>query len=119
MKEAMERAMAAQGWLMKRRSSWIANACEQLLAHPDCEALIREEFYDGKTVTLPLSIDSNIVAKLNAVAERMTAPDRIFDRSAVIRTAITQAVLAAHGRQFIPTVPLGDTQQERPWSTDR
>lgn len=112
MKEALEHAMLAQGWSLKRRSNWIAAACEALLANADCEELIREEFYDGKTVTMPLAMDSELVAQLNLVAERMTTPERIFDRSSVIRTAITQAVLAAAGRQLIRGVPQRDTVQE-------
>lgn len=100
--------MIGQGWSLKRRSNWIAAACEALLAHEDREELIREEFYDGKTVTLPLAMDSELVAAINALAERMTNPARNFDRSSVIRTAITQAILAASGRQ-VRRVPLGDT----------
>jgi len=109
MKDALEQAMVAQEWSLKRRSSWIANACEALLAHPDCEDLVREEFYDGKTVTLPLAMDSQLVAQINALAEQLTSAERIIDRSSIVRTAITQAVLAAAGRQFIRPVPLGDT----------
>ncbi len=112
MKEALEQAMLTQGWSLKRRSNWIATACEALLANADHEELIREEFYDGKTVTLPLAMDSELVAQLNQVAEQMTSTQRVFDRSSVIRTAITQAVLAAAGRQLIRTVPLGDTPEE-------
>jgi metal-responsive CopG/Arc/MetJ family transcriptional regulator len=110
MKDALEQAMLNQDWSLKRRSSWIATACEALLDNPDHEDLIREEFYDGKTVTLPLAMDSELVAQLNTVAERMTSVERIVDRSSVIRTAITQAVLAAAGRQINLPVPLGDTR---------
>lgn len=110
MKDALEQAMQNQGWSLKRRSSWIATACEALLDNPDHEDLIREEFYDGKTVTLPLAMDSELVAQLNAVADRMTSTERIVDRSSIIRTAITQAVLAAAGRQINVPVPLGDTR---------
>lgn len=110
MKEAMEQAMRAQEWSLKRRSSWIAAACSALLANVDCEALIQEEFYDGKTVTVPLALDSALAAQIGALAERMTAPDRIIDRSSIIRTAITQAVLAAAGRQLIRGVPAGDSR---------
>src|SRR5690606_33054742 len=105
----LEQAMVAQEWSLKRRSSWIANACEALLSHPDCEELVREEFYDGKTVTLPLAMDSQLVAQINVLAERLNSAERIIDRSSIVRTAITQAVLAAAGRQFIRPVPLGDT----------
>lgn len=110
MKDALEQAMLNQDWSLKRRSSWIATACEALLDNPDHEDLIREEFYDGKTVTLPLAMDSELVAQLNTVAERMTSVKRIVDRSSVIRTAITQAVLAAAGRQINLPVPQGDTR---------
>lgn len=101
--------MIAQGWPLKRRSGWIAAACEALLANIEREDLIREEFYDGKTVALPLAIDSELVAQMDALARRMTSPQRIVDRSSVIRTAITQAVLAAAGRRLTFTAPQGDT----------
>ena len=108
MKDALEHAMVAQHWPLKRRSNWIAATCEALLTNPDHDELIREEFFDGPTVTLPLAMNSGLVARLNATAERMSSPQRIFDRSCVIRTAITQAVLAAAGRQ-LKGVPLRDT----------
>lgn len=110
MKVALEQAMQAQSWSLKRRSGWIATACEALLSNPAHEDLIREEFYDGKTVTLPLAMDSELVMQLNAIADRMTSADRIVDRSSIVRTAITQAVLAAVGRQINLPVPLGDTR---------
>lgn len=109
MKDVMEQVMLNQGCSLKRRSSWIAAACESLLADPDHEEFIREEFYDGKTVSLPLAIDTNLIARMDAVAARMTSPQRIVDRSSVIRTAITQAVLSASGRRLHTGVPLGDT----------
>lgn len=109
MKDGMEQVMLNQGWSLKRRSSWIAGACEALLANAEHEDLIREEFYDGKTVALPLAIDTDLVARMDALAAKMTSPQRIVDRSSVIRTAITQAVLTAAGRRLITTVPQGDT----------
>lgn len=108
MKDALEQAMVGQGWSLKRRSNWIAAACEVLLGNEDREELIREEFYDGKTVTLPLAMDSELVAAINALADGMSNDARSFDRSSVIRTAITQAILAASGRQ-LRRVPQGDT----------
>jgi len=118
MKESLEQTMLATGWSLKRRSSWIATACADLLDNPDHEDLIREEFFDGKTVILPLTLDSVLMRNLDAVASNMTSPSRIVDRSSVIRTAITQAVLAAAGRRLrspsLAGVPLGDTQRDSP-----
>ena len=111
MKEAMEQTMLAQAWSLKRRSNWIGAACAALLDNTDHEELIREEFYDGRTVAMPLALDSELVSRLTAVADRMTTPQRTIDRSAIIRTAITQAVLAASGRRVVTGVPLGDTAQ--------
>jgi metal-responsive CopG/Arc/MetJ family transcriptional regulator len=112
MKEALEEAMLAQGHSLKRRSNWIAAACQALLANDDHEELIKEEFFDGKTVALPLAMDSALVARIGAVAERISTHQRVFDRSSVIRTAITQAVMAAAGRQLLRSVPRGDTHEE-------
>lgn len=112
MKSAMEEAMVAQAWSLKRRSAWIASACEALLANEDREELIREEFYDGKTIVLPLALDSDLVLQMDQLAESMTGPQRIVDRSSVIRTAITQAVMAAAGRQLVRGVPPGDTSRK-------
>ena len=107
MKAALDNAITTQGGSLKRRSSWIAAACEDLLANPQHEELIQEEFFDGKTLTLPLVLDSALVNRIAALAERMTSQKRIYDRSSVIRTAITQGVLAATGYQ-LRSVPLGD-----------
>jgi metal-responsive CopG/Arc/MetJ family transcriptional regulator len=112
MKETLERTMLAQGVSLKRRSSWIASACEAFLAIPDHEELVREEFYDGRTMALPLALNSVLAAQLSAVAERISSEQRLFDRSSVIRTAITQAILAAAGRQLVRGVPPGDTVGE-------
>jgi metal-responsive CopG/Arc/MetJ family transcriptional regulator len=111
MKEALEQTMLAQGFSLKRRSSWIAGACEALLANTDHEELVREEFYDGRTVALPLALDSALVSQLGAVAERISTNQRGFDRSSVIRTAITQAILAAAGRQLVRSIPPRDTPE--------
>lgn len=109
MKGALEAAMVAQEWSLKRRSSWIASACEALLANSDREELIFEEFFDGTTVTVPLALDSELVEAMDALAEAMTTSERTVDRSSVIRTAITQAVMAASGRQLVRGVSPGDT----------
>jgi hypothetical protein len=109
MKVGLERVMLAQGWSLKRRSSWVAAACEGLLQNPEREALIREEFYDGKTTAVPLAMDADLLARLDDLADSMSAQGRVVDRSAIIRTAITQAVLTAAGRRVIVGVPLGDS----------
>lgn len=109
MKGTLEEVMVAQGWSLKRRSSWIASACEALLANTDREDLIREEFFDGATVAVPLALDSELVEAMDALAGAMTTTERTVDRSSVIRTAITQAVMAAAGRQLILGVSQGDT----------
>lgn len=114
MKHVMEQVMLNQGWSLKRRSSWIAAACEALLADGEREEFIREEFYDGKTVALPLAIDTDLITRMDALAAQMTSAQRTVDRSSVIRTAITQAVLAAAGRRLNTAVPQGDTMAERP-----
>jgi metal-responsive CopG/Arc/MetJ family transcriptional regulator len=111
MKTTLERVMLDQGWSLKRRSGWVATACAGLLENPDCEALVREEFYDGKTTAVPLAMDAQLLARLDALAERMGQGGEGVDRSTIIRTAITQAVLAAAGRRIVRGVPRGDTAQ--------
>lgn len=111
MKDTMEQVMVGQGCSLKRRSNWIAAACESLLADADREDLIREEFYDGKTVALPLAIDTDLVARMDSLAAHMTSPQRTVDRSSVIRTAITQAVLTASGRRLNTDIPRRDDNQ--------
>lgn len=112
MKDSLEQVMTGQGWSLKRRSGWVEAACEELLANPDHEELIREEFYDGRTVTIPLGMDSDLIIRMDTLADAMTSARRIVDRSSVIRTAITQAVLTAAGRRF-SAVPPGDTGATR------
>jgi metal-responsive CopG/Arc/MetJ family transcriptional regulator len=108
MKNTLDQVIVAQGKSLKRRSHWVEAACEDLLQNPDREDLIREEFFDGKTLGIPLGLDSQVIERLDELAQRMTSATRIVDRSSVIRTAITQAVLAAAGRR-LTGVPAGDT----------
>jgi metal-responsive CopG/Arc/MetJ family transcriptional regulator len=109
MKITLERVMLSQGWSLKRRSNWVAAACEDLLHNTDHDALIREEFYDGKTTAVPLAMDADLLQRLDTLAEQLSAQGKVVDRSAIIRTAITQAVLSAAGRRVVLSVPPGDS----------
>jgi hypothetical protein len=108
MREAIEVAMTRQGVSLKRRSSWVANACHRLLQHPACDDLILESFYDGEGVVIPLTFDSQLKQTLEAKAQALSGTTQLVDRSTVIRAAITSAVIESSGMQFAKLVPRGD-----------
>lgn len=108
MREAIETVMTQQGVSLKRRSSWVAEACRQLLRHPACDDLILESFYDGEGVVIPLTFDSQLKQTLEAKAQAVSTPAQLVDRSTVIRAAITTAVIESSGMRFAELVPRGD-----------
>lgn len=108
MREAIEVAMTRQGVSLKRRSSWVADACRRLLQHPACDDLILESFYDGEGVVIPLTFDSQLKQTLEAKAQALSSDTQLVDRSTVIRAAITSAVIESSGMQFAKLVPRGD-----------
>lgn len=109
MKDSVELVMTQQGVSLKRRSSWVADACRRLLLHPACDDLILESFYDGEGTVIPLTIDSTLKHALEAKAKALSSGTQLVDRSSVIRAAITSAIIEASGMHFAALVPPGDT----------
>lgn len=97
-------AMEQSGYNRKQRSRWIEDITLSFLQRSDAPNLIAEEFIvPGSTEAIPVTLSNNLDNQINAVLERVQQEEGIRkDRSAVIRTAITQNLLARAGRQLSP-----------------
>lgn len=98
--EAMEQA----GYNRKQRSRWIEDVTSAFLQRSDAPNLIAEEFIvPGSTEAIPVTINGALDEQIIAIIERVHREENMRkDRSAVIRTAITQNLLARVGRQLSP-----------------
>lgn len=101
---ALDKSMAQAGYNKKQRSKWIEDITLAFLQRSDAANLIAEEFIvPGSTESIPVSIsqklDAHIIQKLEQVLEEEEVRK---DRSAVLRTAITQQLLQDNKMQLSP-----------------
>lgn len=100
----IDAAMEQSGYNRKQRSKWIEDITLTFLLRSDAPNLIAEEFIvPGSTEAIPVTLSNTLDEQINSVLERVLQEEEIRkDRSAVIRTAITQNLLASAGRQLSP-----------------
>ncbi len=100
----IEEAMANSPYNRKQRSKWIADITEQFLQRSDAPNLIAEEFIvPGSTESIPVTLSTALDQKINYMIERVLVEEGgRADRSSVIRTAITQQLMAHLGIQLSP-----------------
>ena len=100
----IDEVMEQSGYNRKQRSKWIEDITLSFLQRSDAPNLIAEEFIvPGSTEAIPVTLSHTLDNHINSVLERVLQEEEIRkDRSAVIRTAITQNLLAKAGRQLSP-----------------
>lgn len=104
MLDAVDISMARSGYNKKQRSKWIEDIATQFLARSDAANLIAEEFIvPGSTGSIPVTISANLDQLINKVLEQVQLEEGIRkDRSAALRTAITQQLLLDSRMQLSP-----------------
>lgn len=104
MLKSMNQNMEASGFNRKQRSLWMQDAIKDLLARPDYTNLVAEEFITpGSTESIPVSLSDELTEAIAvAVAQVETVENIRKDRSCLIRTAITQRLMAESGMQLYP-----------------
>ncbi len=100
----IEEAMANSRFNRKQRAKWIADITEQFLLRSDAPNLIAEEFIvPGSTTSIPVTLSPALSHTIDLMIERvLIEEDSRTDRSSVIRTAITQQLMANAGMQLSP-----------------
>lgn len=111
----VEKDMEASGYNRKQRNQWIVMVIRELLERPDFANLVAEEFIvPGSTESIPLSLPVDLDTQINAALEVVRQEESINkDRSAFIRTAITQRLMARAGQQMAPVETLSRKIAER------
>lgn len=115
MLEKIDQAMAQSNYNKKQRSRWIEDITQQFLLRSDAANLIAEEFIvPGSTEAIPVTLTSSLDERINQVLEQVIEEEGVRkDRSALLRTAITQHLLALAGRQLSPRETLNQRLKER------
>ena len=92
------------GYNRKQRSLWVREALMALLARPDYASLVAEEFITpGTTQQIPLSFSSEQLASIQKAIKIVDSEEGVeTDRSAILRTAIIQRMLADNNIQLKP-----------------
>lgn len=100
----IDQAMLAAEFNRKQRSKWIEEVTKKFLVRSDALNLIAEEFIvPGSTESIPVTISSSLDDQISNVIEQVWAEEKVrTDRSSIIRTAITQELLAIVGMQLSP-----------------
>ena len=104
MLEEISKLLDKSGYNRKQRSLWVREALVSLLSRPDYANLVAEEFITpGTTQQIPLSftrkqLDAAEEAIVNVASEEGVKTDR----SAIVRTAIIQRILAENNSQLKP-----------------
>jgi metal-responsive CopG/Arc/MetJ family transcriptional regulator len=100
----IDQAMLAADYNRKQRSKWIEEVTKKFLVRSDALNLIAEEFIvPGSTESIPVTISSSLDEQISNVIEQVWAEEKVrTDRSSIIRTAITQELLAIVGMQLSP-----------------
>ena len=104
MLEKIDLAMAGSGYNKKQRSRWIEDITHHFLQRSDAANLIAEEFIvPGSTEAIPVTLTAELDEKINLVLEQVIQEEGVRkDRSSLLRTAITQHLLALAGMQLSP-----------------
>lgn len=100
----IESIMESAGFNRKQRSKWIEEITIRFLLRSDAANLIAEEFIvPGSTESIPVTISTELDGRIDQMIERVLAEEGAqTDRSSVIRTAITQQLMAKIGMQLSP-----------------
>ena len=104
MLERIDQAMAKGNYNKKQRSKWIEDITLQFLKRSDAPNLIAEEFIvPGSTEAIPVTLTNALDEKISKVLEQVIQEEGVRkDRSALLRTAISQHLLALSGMQLSP-----------------
>ncbi|HTF96526.1 MAG TPA: hypothetical protein VL995_10360 [Cellvibrio sp.] len=104
MLEKMDSAMAKNNYNKKQRSRWIEDITREFLLRSDAANLIAEEFIvPGSTEAIPVTLSTILDNRINQVLEQVIYEEGVRkDRSSLLRTAITQHLLALAGMQLSP-----------------
>lgn len=100
----MDLIMREEGYNKKQRSLWIGEAIVRLITRNDFPGLVAEEFIvPGLTTSIPIALNEVIVRDIADSLNRIEQEEEIRkDRSALIRTAIIQRIMAQQGMQLSP-----------------
>jgi metal-responsive CopG/Arc/MetJ family transcriptional regulator len=100
----IDSAMLGAGFNRKQRSKWIEDISKRFLLRSDAANLIAEEFIvPGSTESIPVTISTQLVECIDKMVEQVWLEEGAHaDRSSVIRTAITQQLMAKVGMQLSP-----------------
>lgn len=100
----IDSSMLSAGFNRKQRSKWIEDITRQFLLRSDAANLIAEEFIvPGSTESIPVTISIELDESIDKIIEKVWEEEGArADRSSVIRTAITQQLMAKVGMQLSP-----------------
>lgn len=100
----LDQVMATEGYNKKQRSVWISEAVANLIARNDFPGLVAEEFIvPGSTKSIPIAMSEDLVRDMATSLLRIEEEESTRkDRSALIRTAIIQRIMAQQGMQLSP-----------------
>jgi metal-responsive CopG/Arc/MetJ family transcriptional regulator len=100
----IEAAMATSPYNRKQRSKWIEDITKKFLGRSDAANLIAEEFIvPGSTTAIPILLSTELDDQISSMVETVSKEEGARkDRSSVIRTAITQHLMAIAGTQLSP-----------------
>lgn len=100
----LDQVMEKEGYNKKQRSIWISEAVANLIARNDFPGLVAEEFIvPGSTKSIPVALSEDLVRDMATSLIRIEEEeDTRKDRSALIRTAIIQRIMAQQGMQLSP-----------------
>ena len=94
-KERLPAQILADGYNMRQKSKWVAEAVESLLANPSWEgALVSEKVVRTDAVDV-FSIPADLMTRVNREARRVNAqhPSLNANQSTIIRAAIARRLL--------------------------
>ncbi|NIB40735.1 hypothetical protein HBA55_14130 [Pseudomaricurvus alkylphenolicus] len=102
MRDKLHQHMETEGYNQKQRNIWITEAIESLLQRSDFPNLVAEEFIQaGSTVPIPLTLSGSLNDQINTALTTIEDQEGISkDRSALLRTAIIQRMLANQNMQL-------------------
>ncbi len=97
MAQDMEAALVEDGIKKRGRSTWLSGVLRVFLSEEGAPELLAEEFYEtqgGGSTTVSLTIDVVLDKGIEALLDRTKLQfGAVKDRSAVVRTALTQRLL--------------------------
>jgi len=96
----IHQTMDRENFSRKRRSQWIEMTLTHLFQLDEYESLILEEFLEpGANITIPLSLTDRLSQRIDGTIKHINQTvDLSIERSAVIRTAITQYLVRQSGK---------------------